>query len=174
MSLKMTTCGAKTRSGQPCKKNAMANGRCKNHGGNSTGAPKANKNAKTHGIYEQYLTDDEQERFADLEINNIDNELRLTKIRLARALKAEFDAQGQPELEEIIKSEDGGEATVPRQVNKSRTKDYVAIIDKLTARVESLTKTRKTLLGDIPMDTDTIKPQYILKPDEPTPNNPIL
>jgi hypothetical protein len=31
-------CGAKTRQGTPCKAQAMRNGRCKNHGGMSTGA----------------------------------------------------------------------------------------------------------------------------------------
>jgi len=32
------TCGAKTRGGEPCQAQAMANGRCRNHGGLSTGA----------------------------------------------------------------------------------------------------------------------------------------
>ena len=30
-------CGAKTRSGWPCKSAAMSNGRCRMHGGGSTG-----------------------------------------------------------------------------------------------------------------------------------------
>ncbi|MEN8250139.1 MAG: HGGxSTG domain-containing protein, partial [Bacteroidota bacterium] len=38
-------CGAKTRSGKPCKAPAMANGRCRMHGGKSTGAPQGNQNA---------------------------------------------------------------------------------------------------------------------------------
>jgi uncharacterized protein YjcR len=44
-------CGAKTRSGNSCKAPAMANGRCRMHGGKSTGAPKGNKNAFKHGFY---------------------------------------------------------------------------------------------------------------------------
>lgn len=32
-------CGAKCRSGEPCKNPAMKNGRCRMHGGKSTGAP---------------------------------------------------------------------------------------------------------------------------------------
>lgn len=52
-------CGAKTRSGQPCKNKAMANGRCRMHGGKSTGAPpaklKKNSNAKKHGLFAKYL-----------------------------------------------------------------------------------------------------------------------
>ena len=32
-------CAAKCRSGEPCKNPAMKNGRCRMHGGKSTGAP---------------------------------------------------------------------------------------------------------------------------------------
>lgn len=44
-------CGAKTRAETPCKGPAMPNGRCKFHGGLSTGAPKGNRNAFKHGFY---------------------------------------------------------------------------------------------------------------------------
>jgi hypothetical protein len=44
-------CGAKTRKGTPCKAPAMANGRCRMHGGPSPGAPKGNRNAWKHGFY---------------------------------------------------------------------------------------------------------------------------
>lgn len=44
-------CGAKTRSGKPCKTRPMPNGRCRMHGGASTGAPKGNRNAWKHGHY---------------------------------------------------------------------------------------------------------------------------
>lgn len=45
-------CGAHSRrSGQPCKNGAMKNGRCRMHGGKSTGAPKGNRNAEKHGNY---------------------------------------------------------------------------------------------------------------------------
>lgn len=43
-------CGAKTRSGQPCANFRMKNGRCRMHGGKSTGAPKGNQNAFKHGL----------------------------------------------------------------------------------------------------------------------------
>lgn len=48
-------CGAKTRSGAPCKNGAMANGRCRMHGGKSTGAPKKNDNAKKHGFFQKHM-----------------------------------------------------------------------------------------------------------------------
>ncbi len=44
-------CGAKTRSGSLCKSPAMPNGRCRLHGGKSTGPPKGNQNALKHGNY---------------------------------------------------------------------------------------------------------------------------
>jgi hypothetical protein len=44
-------CGAKTRSGKPCQSPAMANGRCRMHGGPSPGAPKGNRNAYKHGRF---------------------------------------------------------------------------------------------------------------------------
>lgn len=55
-------CGAKTRSGKPCKNRAMQNGRCRMHGGKSTGAPsekmKKNKNSTTHGLFSRYLPEE--------------------------------------------------------------------------------------------------------------------
>ncbi len=44
-------CGARTRSGTPCRSPAMPNGRCRMHGGKSPGAPKGNRNALKHGRY---------------------------------------------------------------------------------------------------------------------------
>lgn len=44
-------CGARTRSGAPCRSPAMSNGRCRMHGGPSPGAPKGNRNAFKHGRY---------------------------------------------------------------------------------------------------------------------------
>ena len=44
-------CGARTRRGTPCRSPAMANGRCRMHGGKSSGAPRGNSNALKHGRY---------------------------------------------------------------------------------------------------------------------------
>ena len=48
---KAKPCGARTRSGKPCRGPAMKNGRCRMHGGPSPGAPKGNQNAYKHGRY---------------------------------------------------------------------------------------------------------------------------
>jgi hypothetical protein len=45
-------CGAHCRTtGQPCQQAAMPNGRCRMHGGRSTGALKGNRNNFQHGRY---------------------------------------------------------------------------------------------------------------------------
>ena len=43
-------CGAKTRPGHPCGHYAMANGRCRFHGGKSTGTNKPHRPIK-HGFF---------------------------------------------------------------------------------------------------------------------------
>src|SRR5690625_4537106 len=63
-------CGAKTRTGTPCKNYDMANGRCRLHRGKSTGPPKKNKNSMKHGLFAKYLPD------KTLEIMNSINEIK--------------------------------------------------------------------------------------------------
>ena len=77
-------CGAKTRAGTPCKRpagwgtNHVGEGRCKLHGGKSTGPPpekmKKNSNARTHGLFAKYLPDE------TLEIMNSINEIKPLEI----------------------------------------------------------------------------------------------
>jgi hypothetical protein len=47
-------CGAKTRQGCPCVATAMRNGRCKNHGGASTGAKTPEGRARSIAALRQY------------------------------------------------------------------------------------------------------------------------
>ena len=45
-------CGAKTRSGTPCKSMGMKNARCRMHGGTSPGAPTGQRNGNyKHGYW---------------------------------------------------------------------------------------------------------------------------
>ncbi|MCL6567277.1 MAG: hypothetical protein K6U09_12770 [Acidobacteriia bacterium] len=90
----MAKCGAKTRKGTPCQNNAMANGRCRMHGGKSTGPPLGNKNAVTTGEYETIWLDtlDDTERVLFHAVDTdalaqLDNEIRLTEIRERRMLQ---------------------------------------------------------------------------------------
>lgn len=84
-------CGARTRNGTPCKKKAgwgtdhLGSGRCKFHGGASTGAPKGNQNARKHGIYSKSLLDDEKVLWDEIEIGDLEQEIKLCRIQLRRA-----------------------------------------------------------------------------------------
>jgi hypothetical protein len=138
-------CGAKTRAGGRCRKPKMPNGRCRFHGGLSTGPGLKNQNAVTHGIYAREWTDEEIEVSRHVQLASLDDEIRLTSIRLRRALAAEAAAQGKPELEEITEHDLIGQEG-SRQDIKSKVRDYVGIIDRLTGRLESLKKARADLL----------------------------
>jgi hypothetical protein len=141
-----TACGAKTTSGEPCKRApSKGKSRCKLHGGASTG-PKENRAdisgnqySKIHGIYGTCLTDEERQDAASIEIGNLDAAIRLAHIQLKRALTAKSAAQSKPELEEVITSENG-------QTHKQRVIDYDTKIDKCMARIGSLEMQRKTLM----------------------------
>lgn len=157
----MAFCGAKTRSGNTCKNSAMANGRCRMHGGKSTGAKNnfGNQNAKKHGIYSKFITDDEWQAVEQSELDNLDDELRLCKVRLLRALQAENEQGnlGDEALELIRKTVEppiiGGIPITPDDdvseiVKKSFEKrDYNSIIDRLIGRIQSLTQARLELLA---------------------------
>lgn len=134
-------CGSKTRNGEPCKTAAMPNGRCRMHGGKS---PATNQNAVTHGIYAQTLSQAERDQWDGLQLGGVDDELKLCRLRLMRALNAENMRGDKPELDEItIKPNAEGKATGEK---KYKRRDYVGIVDKLMARIESLEKTRAALM----------------------------
>lgn len=65
-------CGAKTGKGTPCAKpsgwgtNHVGTGRCKLHGGASTGV-KGNQNARKHGLYSKYIPAETVEMVNDLQ-----------------------------------------------------------------------------------------------------------
>lgn len=197
----MAICGSKTRSGQPCQSKAMSNGRCRMHGGTNKGAPVANQNSKKAGsLYSAFFTPEECEIAENLELNKIDDELRLTKIRLIRALKLEAEQAGRLELEaRTINTEQYGEDededdSLKKTQESFKRRDYHGLINTLTARIQSLTTQRGQLVshaldaeikalerdklardagkGDAPaMGEDYRLP---LTPDEDAPSDPIL
>ncbi len=155
----------------------MPNGRCKLHGGASTGAPEKNTNALKHGGYGTKLTPEEEAIFEGITLGSVDDELRLARIRLRRLLDAEHAANGTPEVEEIIEREGGGEMVADREI-KRRTRDYHTLIDKQMGRIESLEKTRAGLLaaqgGGGNLADEITRDDTTIAPDEPTPDKPIL
>lgn len=61
--LESARCGAKTRSGHPCRAPAVkGRPRCRMHGcGRGSGAPKRNQNAQKHGAYKREAMERRQE-----------------------------------------------------------------------------------------------------------------
>lgn len=173
------SCGAKTRNGGTCKRAQMPNGRCNLHGGKSTGpkSPNTKNNASSPGsIYSQFLTEEEREIEKVIKLGNIDDELIIMRIRLRRTLDAERTANGAPELDEVTEN-DGGSEYIATETRKLKVRDYPALIDKTMARIESLEKTRKTLLEESRSSDgleDMTRDDTTISPDEPIPEKPIL
>src|SRR5690625_27828 len=87
---KRKRCGAKTRSGGKCKNWAMANGRCRMHGGKSTGPPKKNKNSMKHGLFAKYLPDETLEIMNSInDINPLDILWTNIKMQFASIIRAQ-------------------------------------------------------------------------------------
>lgn len=90
MPLRRTTpCGARTRAGKPCQQPAMANGRCKMHGGRAPTGP-ANGNYK-HGRYSQHLPPALQARYdaaeADPDLISLRADLALQHVRMGEVIE---------------------------------------------------------------------------------------
>jgi hypothetical protein len=131
-------CGAKTRSGAPCKGIAMANGRCRMHGGTSTGPHDAsrpgNTNAVTHGFYSSALFDEEErDLYSRAAIGNLDDEIRLAKVKLYRYVKRAGVTDLQTLVDgalEVIRKQGTDFEGMPydRQELKAAAPDYADLI----------------------------------------------
>lgn len=182
-------CGAKKstrngRKGGKCGNRGMTNGRCRFHGGMSTGpkVPNTRLNAfkdgkyaafKT-GMYARQLNGQAAKIVLSDRLGSLDHELEIARFQLAMAMRAQAQADGGPELEEIVEHDLVGFGS--KKDTTSRVRDYAAIIDKRLLRIESLEKSRMMLLlqlgGDVPPDMDAAK-LTPGSPDEKTPANPI-
>lgn len=96
-------CGAKTRKGTPCQKMALKNGKCRLHGGKSTGPQdkeklsnslKGNKNAVKTGEYETIsfstLTDAEKELYGQVTTDpskQVEGRYKMVEIRTFRLMQ---------------------------------------------------------------------------------------
>lgn len=154
-------CGAKNRRGKRCGMSKMPNGRCRFHGGMSTGPKRYNagKNAIKHGIYCRHFTDEERERSKSVPLNSVDELIFATQTMLDRAIgayarqkKIEADAtlesavkKGGIEIVEIIERPGLVGFGAPKEI-KAKLQDFLSVIDRLTARLESLKRTRAELI----------------------------
>src|SRR5690606_6632650 len=92
-------CGAKRKDGQPCRARAMANGRCRIHGGKTpTGI--ALPHTKT-GRYSKYLPPDILERYhtalSDNDLLSLRDEIALVDVQIQAVLEAQSDPKAKPE-----------------------------------------------------------------------------
>lgn len=148
-------CGAKTRSGEKCRNVAMANGRCRLHGGKATGAPKGNANAAKPGsIYSKFLTEEGREIVDQVELDSLDNEIRLYRARLFRLLEEEQRQADELELKSRTEQTPvvggiplTGEEDEPIETRQFIKRDYHLLIERTTARLQSLIQLRQSLTG---------------------------
>lgn len=93
---KKDVCGAKTKKGTPCQAPALENGRCRIHGGLTT--PNKDKITRpmkslARGFYTDCLFPWEEDQFAACQIGTLEEEIKLLRIQLRRALIAQRNYQ---------------------------------------------------------------------------------
>lgn len=140
-------CGAKTRAGGKCKAPAMANGRCRVHGGASTGPKNAsgNQNARKHGIYSDALTADEAGIWDEINVGTLDDDIKIAKLQLRRALIAQAKAEEGDGLDLDVETDSNGPAGSTRSTQRRR-RGYEDIINRLLGRIGDLEAKRAELL----------------------------
>ena len=140
----MTTnqCTARSkRTGNQCEAKGMPNGKCYHHGGASTGAPKGNQYAMTHGIYSRSISAEEAD-LVQTALGTLDQELVVARIQLRRALAAETAADATPDKLELAEIT---ERSTDQSERRFKRRDYFAIINILLGRIESLEKHVRSL-----------------------------
>ena len=161
-------CAAKSkRTGERCRQHAMpGKDVCYHHGGASTGAPPENENAIKHALYTKRLRRSERDVFEAIPVETIDDELRIAKIQLDRALELqqliegegdEIEVQGQ-ESQESTAGFEPHEASWTTGTNSfgkvdekkivKKRYDYRAHVDRCLARVGKLTQIRNEMKSD--------------------------
>jgi hypothetical protein len=129
------------------------------HGGTNPGGKPGNQNAVKHGIYASFMTDAERAVLDEIKLGEVDQELRLCRVRLMRALAAEQAAaakQGVELAEVVSRTEDGERGITKTGERRFKRTDYVGIVDRLMGRIESLERTRAELLKNGLGDEDDV------------------
>lgn len=166
-------CGATNRQGKPCQRPPLAGkARCKLHGG---ATPKGGPGRPSHGIYRKTLSDEEQALWAEIQIGSVDDEIRMMKVMLNRAIELNAEIRLSPndpknlagfELTEITRSSKGGKNDIN---STSKRPDTVAMIDRFAGRIASLEKTRAELLAAAAGQQTDVNIKFVaeIPPEEP-------
>lgn len=148
-------CGAKTRSGKPCKNGAMANGRCRMHGGKSTGAPKKNQNSKKHGFFSKFIPEETLEIMTGLgEFNASDliwDQITIQYAAIIRAQQIMFVNDKNDHEEFVTKEKEdefGSEQTFEHHASWDRHATFMNAQSRAMSELRSLVKQFNELAHD--------------------------
>jgi len=124
--------------------------RCKGHGGNNNSHTKPGETiGMKHGIYTDCMFDWEKDIYDQLNADSLDEEIKMTKLRLRRALKA--DAERDPShlitIEELLKRAPNGEMVVIER-KRSKENGYSGEINRLVKQLTSL-QSQRTHMQDV-------------------------
>lgn len=139
-------CGATTRSGGACRLPAGADGRCRRHGG-----------ASSAGLYAKALLPDEKPLYEQMAAGNLDEEIRLAKVKLYRYVRLSVSADAAPEEK------------------RTGLPNYADLMLKQLDMIRKLELARLAMQRGELGDDDAVEiPDLVLKPDEDTPELPFL
>jgi hypothetical protein len=171
-------CGARRkRDGQPCQQHGMkTNGRCRVHGGASTGAPLGNTNNYKHGFYYNALSAEEKALWPEAVAmgsgaNALESDLALMRVKLQRLLVAANDPSLSLQIEQTVdlimasgllpsRDEMRAQGYNKRELKTSLPRigalivEAVETIRKLSLSIAQLRVSEKELASDAPGDTD--------------------
>lgn len=150
-------CGAKTRAGTPCKRpagwgtNHVGEGRCKLHGGKSTGAPpkkmQNNQNAKKHGFFSRYIPKETLEIMGMLDEKSpadlIWDQIMIQYAAIIRAQSIMFVTDKDEMIKELKKekhSESGSEVEYEFQFAWDRQATFLNAQSRAMSELRSLIK----------------------------------
>lgn len=149
-------CGARNKAGQPCQKPPLkGKTRCRLHGGLT---PKGRHTGPlTHGLYSAALTEAEAAAWDAVPLGDVDAEIRMCKVWLARAFELDNAISQAPAsvtnkagmtISEIRQSSQGhGDAKATATDVITRRPDTALRINMLLGRIASLEKTRAELIA---------------------------
>jgi hypothetical protein len=178
-------CSARNRQGDPCQKPPLkGKQRCKLHGG---ATPKGRQTGPLkHGLYSVALSDEERDLWDDIQIGNVDDELRLCRIQLRRAINLDAAIGKAPndpknlvgiELVETRRTTGNGKSSTDAT---SKRPDIAGRMNALLGRIAQLEKTRSELIaaaqaagegaGDVARDlVDTLRAMKRTEFEQPKP-----
>jgi hypothetical protein len=149
-------CGALNKAGKPCQKPPLkGRSRCRLHGGKTPvkqNAGSSNGNYK-HSLYANALTEAEAAAWDTVPIGNVDDDIRMCRIWLARAMELDSAIGKDPSnltnkaglvLSEIRQTTDGENKSTDVITKRP---DTIARINMLLGRIAQLEKTRSELLA---------------------------